>query len=245
MSEPSRTPLHDWHVRHGARMVDFAGWEMPIQFAGILEEHAAVRERAGLFDVSHMGEVRLRGVDALPTLQRLTVNDASLIGPGRAQYTAMTTPEGGMIDDLLVYCLGPEEYLLVVNAGTTAKDVAWIREHSEGDVQIEDESTRWAQLAIQGPKAQASLAPLVDVDLDGIAYYRFGGYRDRWSPGNRVAYRIHRRGWFRNLPSARASLGFRRRAARVWAAARCATHRTRSTRHAAARSPACCCTAPT
>ncbi len=155
-------------------MVDFAGWEMPIQFAGILEEHAAVRERAGLFDVSHMGEVRLRGVDALPTLQRLTVNDASLIGPGRAQYTAMTTPEGGMIDDLLVYCLGPEEYLLVVNAGTTAKDVAWIREHSEGDVQIEDESTRWAQLAIQGPKAQASLAPLVDVDLDGIAYYRFG-----------------------------------------------------------------------
>lgn len=174
MSELLKTPLHDWHVDHGARMVDFAGWHMPVQFAGVVEEHQAVRERAGLFDVSHMGEIRLRGADALDNVQRLTVNDASRLEIGRAQYTAMVNERGGIIDDLLVYRTGEEDYLLVVNAGTTPKDFAWIERHVSGDVELVDESSRWAQLALQGPAAERVLGRVLEgIDLASIRYYGF------------------------------------------------------------------------
>ena len=121
-----RTPLNQWHRDHGAKMVDFGGWDMPIQFSGILAEHEAVRQRAGLFDVSHMGEVRIQGNDALAFIQHLITNDASGLQLGQAQYTVMTNYDGGIIDDLLVYRLGDTDYLLVINAGTTAKDVSWL-----------------------------------------------------------------------------------------------------------------------
>lgn len=174
MSELLKTPLHDWHVEQGGRMVDFAGWRMPVQFAGVVDEHTAVRERAGLFDVSHMGEIRLRGADALANVQRLTVNDASKLEIGRAQYTAMVTEGGGIIDDLLVYRMDEEDYLLVVNAGTTPKDFAWIEQHVSGDVELANESAEWAQLALQGPASQEVLgAVLRDVDLASIRYYGF------------------------------------------------------------------------
>lgn len=154
-------------------MVDFAGWRMPVQYSGVIAEHAAVRERAGLFDVSHMGEIRLRGSDALANVQRLTVNDASLIEDGQAQYTAMVNEAGGIIDDLLVYRIAADEYLLVVNAGTTDKDHEWIVSHAEGDVTVVNESADWAQIAIQGPAAHTVLDQLVEEDLSAIGYYRF------------------------------------------------------------------------
>jgi aminomethyltransferase len=154
-------------------MVDFAGWRMPVQYSGVMAEHAAVRERAGLFDVSHMGEIRLRGSDALANVQRLTVNDASLIEDGQAQYTAMVNEAGGIIDDLLVYRIAADEYLLVVNAGTADKDHEWIVSHAEGDVTVVNESADWAQIAIQGPAAQTVLDQLVEEDLSAIGYYRF------------------------------------------------------------------------
>lgn len=154
-------------------MVDFAGWRMPVQYSGVMAEHAAVRERAGLFDVSHMGEIRLHGSDALANVQRLTVNDASVIEDGQAQYTAMVNEAGGIIDDLLVYRIAADEYLLVVNAGTTDKDHEWIVSHAEGDVTVVNESADWAQIAIQGPAAQTVLGQLVEEDLSAIGYYRF------------------------------------------------------------------------
>ena len=142
-------------------MVDFAGWHMPVQYSGLVDEHTAVRERAGLFDVSHMGEIRLRGADALANVQRLTVNDASTIVDGQAQYTAMVNEEGGIIDDLLVYRMGEEDYLLVVNAGTTTKDYEWIAAHVAGDVELTNESADWAQIALQGPQAEAVLGTVL------------------------------------------------------------------------------------
>jgi len=173
LSKLLETPLHDWHVARGGKMVDFAGWHMPVQYSGVVDEHTAVRQRAGLFDVSHMGEVRIGGADALTNVQRLTVNDASLLEVGQAHYTAMVTPEGGIVDDLLVYKFGPDEYLLVINAGTTPKDVAWMREHVSGDVTLRDESPNWAQLALQGPRAESILARVIADDLASIGYYRF------------------------------------------------------------------------
>ena len=154
-------------------MVDFAGWHMPVQYSGLMDEHTAVREAAGLFDVSHMGEIRLCGSDALANVQRLTVNDASTIEDGQAQYTAMVNEAGGIIDDLLVYRIAADEYLLVVNAGTTEKDYAWIASHAEGDVSVVNESADWAQVALQGPRAETVLSRLVADDLATIGYYRF------------------------------------------------------------------------
>jgi len=154
-------------------MVPFGGWDMPVQYAGVKAEHTAVRGAAGLFDVSHMGEVSVRGPGALDLVQRLTPNDASRLEAGRIQYSALTTEAGTFVDDILVYCRTPEHYLLVVNASNTAKDVAWIQERA-GDVDVRDESADWAQIAIQGPNATAIAAPLApDVDLQTIGYYRF------------------------------------------------------------------------
>ena len=170
-----RTPLNQWHREHGAKMVDFGGWDMPIQFAGILAEHEAVRLRAGLFDVSHMGEVRVRGDDALAFIQHLITNDAGGLEHGQAQYTVMTNGDGGVIDDLLVYRLADADYLLVINAATTPKDVAWIEEQAgsfAGSFEVRDESDEWAQLALQGPDAEAVLSRIVELDLASIRYYR-------------------------------------------------------------------------
>jgi len=175
MSDPKRTPLNQWHRDHGARMVDFGGWDMPIQFGGILAEHEAVRQRAGLFDVSHMGEVRVQGEDALPFIQQLITNDAGTLERGQAQYTVMVNDDGGVIDDLLVYRLDDADYLLVINAGTTPKDVAWIEARAAafgGALEVRNESDEWAQLAIQGPRAEAILSRLVSLDLASVGYYR-------------------------------------------------------------------------
>jgi aminomethyltransferase len=171
-----KTPLHAWHVEHGGRMVEFGGWHMPVQFAGIVSEHNAVRQRAGLFDVSHMGEIRVTGGDALAFVQKLVTNDMGNLEVGQARYTVMTNFEGGIIDDLLVYRLDEEDFLLVVNAATTPKDVAWVKEQAaqtDGDLEVEDQSSHWAQLAIQGPSSEAILAKVVPLDLSSIRYYRF------------------------------------------------------------------------
>jgi aminomethyltransferase len=155
-------------------MVEFAGWDMPVQYTGVIDEHMAVRTRAGLFDVSHMGEVEVKGEEALAYLQHVTCNDVSRLGPGRIQYSALTTPEGTFVDDLLVYKRGEADYLLVINAGNTPKDVDWLRYHAKGfDVRTEDVSDAWCQIALQGPRAQEILAPLTPAALPGIKYYAF------------------------------------------------------------------------
>ena len=174
-SDLKKTPLHSRHLSHSGKMVPFAGFEMPVQYpTGITAEHRAVREAAGLFDVSHMGEFEVRGPDALALVQKITVNDASAIEEWQAQYSAMTLPGGGIIDDLIIYGL-PDRYMLVVNASNREKDWAWVEEHARGmDVEIRDVSDETALLALQGPRARDILRPLaVSVDVDAIGYYRF------------------------------------------------------------------------
>ncbi len=175
MSPPLlETPLHAWHVARGARMVPFAGWSMPVQYpTGILAEHRATRAGVGLFDISHMGRVEIRGRDALALLQRTTTNDVARLGPGRAQYSLLCNGDGGTLDDLLVYRLA-DRYLAVVNAGTRERDLAWWREHATAgglDVQVEDRTFALAMLAVQGPGAQALVQPLVEADLGAVRYY--------------------------------------------------------------------------
>ena len=147
------TPLHSRHVALGARMMPFAGYDMPVQYAGIIEEHLAVRRTAGLFDVSHMGEVFVRGPQAFDFVQQLVSNDAARLYDGRAMYSVMCRPDGGIVDDLLVYRFGPEEYLLVINAANVEKDVAWMAEHNPVGASLENVSNGVALLAIQGPRA--------------------------------------------------------------------------------------------
>src|ERR1700747_1379657 len=144
-----KTPLHARHRASGARMVPFSGWDMPVEYAGIVSEHLAVRERAGLFDVSHMGEIEIAGKDALAAVQRISSNDASKLTVGQAQYSGLLTPQGTFVDDLLVYRLAQDHFLLVVNAGNIEKDYAWIAEHIKpaGDAIAVDASSRYALLA--------------------------------------------------------------------------------------------------
>jgi aminomethyltransferase len=168
-----RSPLHEVHVEAGARLVPFAGWEMPVQYEGVIEEHRAVRERAGLFDVSHMGEIRVSGTGAETFLQGVTPNDVSKLTPGRAHYSGLLTERGTYIDDLLVYRMAEDDFLVVVNAANREKDLAWLVEHASADVAISDESDRWALLALQGPRAVEILGGLTEVDLAAIRYYRF------------------------------------------------------------------------
>ena len=147
-------------------MIEFFGWQMPVEFRGLIEEHLAVRQKAGLFDVSHMGEIHVVGKDALSFVQFLTPNDASRLGPNQAQYTALTTPQGTFVDDLLVYCLNPEKFLLVVNAANTDKDYKWIVDHKGSfEVMIENASDQYSQLALQGPRAVDILQGLTDINL--------------------------------------------------------------------------------
>jgi aminomethyltransferase len=168
-----QTLLHDEHIRLGARMVDFAGWHMPVQYEGVIEEHLAVRKNVGLFDVSHMGEIFVRGPKALETLQWLTSNDVSKLEAGEAQYSLLLNPQGGMVDDIIVYCLAKNlNYLVCVNASNTEKDFAWMKENSKGAV-IEDESSLWSQIAIQGPHAVELVARCLGSDVKTIKYFQF------------------------------------------------------------------------
>lgn len=170
----ARTPLHAEHLALEGKMVPFAGFEMPVQYpTGITGEHRAVRTAAGLFDVSHMGEFELRGPDALALVQRVTINDASRIEVGQAQYSAMVDESGGIIDDLIIYRFD-DHWMLVVNASNREKDWNWIARHAEAlDVELTDRSDEIALLALQGPGARAILAGLTDTDLDAVGYYRF------------------------------------------------------------------------
>ena len=169
-----KTPLAETHVSHGARMVDFGGWLMPVQYKGLMEEHQAVRTKVGLFDVSHMGEARVTGEGSEAFLNYLTVNDVTAIEDGQAQYTVMVNDAGCVIDDLLIYRFSPQEYLLVINASTQEKDLAWIRKQAQGHpVTITNESDLTGQIAIQGPLAQEVLGTLVSFDLEELSYYRF------------------------------------------------------------------------
>src|SRR5213596_3368000 len=175
-SELRKTPLHARHCASDARMVSFGGWEMPVEYSGITAEHLAVRTRAGVFDVSHMGEIEIAGKDALAAVQRISSNDASNLAVGQAQYSGLLTPQGTFVDDLLVYRLGPAHFMLVVNAGNIAKDYAWMAEQIKGvgDAVAVDSSSRYALIAVQGPEALNVLQPLTGVDLAGMKYYWFG-----------------------------------------------------------------------
>lgn len=169
------TPLNEAHRRLGGRMVEFGGWDMPVQYpAGTVNEHVRTRTHAGLFDVSHMGEVDVRGPDAIAFVNRLTSNDVSALVDGQAQYTALTTPQGTVIDDLLVYRLAEDHLLLVVNAGTTGKDWEWIKSHhAEENVELRNASAEYCQLALQGPDAISILQQLTETNLEEIKYYHF------------------------------------------------------------------------
>ena len=175
-----RTRFHELHRALGGRMIEFFGWELPVEFKGIIEEHMAVRKSAGVFDVSHMGEIFVRGKDALAFVQHLTPNDAGRLAPYHIQYSALTTPQGTFVDDILVYCLGPEEYLLVVNAANTDKDYGWVTAHTaDFDVAVENASDRFSQLALQGPRAQEILQTLTDIELARLESF--------WAARGRVA----------------------------------------------------------
>jgi len=174
MATLKRTPLRDFHAAHGAKLVDFAGWEMPVQYRSILEEHKSVRRAAGLFDVSHMGEVDVQGPDALAFLNALVTNNVAKMYPGRVLYSPMCHPDGGVIDDLLVYMRGPGDYFLCINAGNIPTDLEWIHARAAGrNVKVKDLSESCSLLAVQGPKALEILQPLTSTDLGAIGYYHF------------------------------------------------------------------------
>src|SRR3989442_11996495 len=163
-----RTPLFEAHRALGARMVEFAGWEMPLCYRGATEEHRAVRDRCGLFDVSHMGEIELRGPGAAAVCQELTVNDVRRLRIGDGQYTLLCNERGGVLDDLIVFRLGPERYLLVVNAANTTADYTWIRALAGERAEVVDRSAELDLLALQGPEAELALRTLTALDLTGL-----------------------------------------------------------------------------
>ncbi len=168
----NRTPLYDAHRALGARMVDFAGWEMPVQYQGIIDEHTAVRTRAGLFDVSHMGEIELRGPGALDACQRATANDVRRLRDGTAQYSLLLDPRGGIVDDIIVHRLAAERLMICVNASNRAPDFAYLREHARG-ADVVDVSDATALLALQGPRATAILARCTALPLADIPRFAF------------------------------------------------------------------------
>jgi len=175
MSESlKKTPLNQLEKDLGGRMVDFGGWELPVQFSGILEEHEAVRTKVGIFDVSHMGELTVQGPQALELLQRATCNDVSKLLDGRAHYNGLLYPAAGFVDDIVVYRMAADDYFIVVNASNTEKDFAWLEQAAKGmDAEVKNVSADYAQLAVQGPEAERVLQPMIDVPLGDIRYYRF------------------------------------------------------------------------
>ncbi len=168
------TPLNGVERELGGKMVDFGGWDLPVQFTGILDEHDAVRNRVGLFDVSHMGEVTVKGPQALELLQSSTCNDVTKLEDGRAHYNGLLYPNGGFVDDILIYRYAADDYFVVVNASNTEKDYSWMAEKAKGlDVEVKNVSAEYAQLALQGPEAERLLQPMTQTDLSAIKYYRF------------------------------------------------------------------------
>jgi glycine cleavage system T protein (aminomethyltransferase) len=170
-----RTPLYDRHVALGARLVPFAGWEMPVQYQGVIPEHLAVRTDCGVFDVSHMGELEIEGPGARAFLQSMLSNDLGRIGPGQAQYTLLTNEQGGIVDDLIVYERDPERFLLIVNASNREADFSWLRDREPGEAEVRDVSDDYALLAVQGPRsierlglADAPAFTFADAEIDGI-----------------------------------------------------------------------------
>ena len=167
------TALSHKHIELGAKMVPFAGYNMPVQYEGVNLEHETVRNSVGVFDVSHMGEFILKGPNALNLIQKVSSNDASKLFPGRAQYSCLPNDQGGIVDDLLIYMLKEEEYLLVVNASNIEKDWNWIAKHNSYGVEMLNVSDDWSLLAVQGPKAKEVLQQLTEVNLDEVSYYHF------------------------------------------------------------------------
>ncbi len=177
-NELKRTPLYDRHVALGAKMVPFAGFDMPVQYSGILDEHHAVRERAGLFDVSHMGEVRVTGPNAFAFVQNLVSNDVAKLVDGKALYTVMCRPDGGIVDDLLVYRMAENDYMLVINASNIDGDVAWMRQNNEMGADLVDVSEQIGLLALQGPASFDLLKAATGYDASGLAFYTFAQPED-------------------------------------------------------------------
>jgi aminomethyltransferase len=167
------TALNAIHKKAGARMVEFAGYEMPVEYSGIKDEHMTVRNAVGVFDVSHMGEFWVKGSRALHLVKKVSSNDPSVLSPGQAQYTCFPNGKGGIVDDLLVYCFGDEQYLMVVNASNIQKDWDWINQQNEFGAELENVSDAVSQLAVQGPKATKTLQKLTEVNLQEIKFYSF------------------------------------------------------------------------
>ncbi len=205
MSSPSirRTPLYDRHVAAGGKLVEFAGWEMPVQYRGVIDEHRAVRTAAGLFDVSHMGQIRVAGPSAEAFVQHLTPNDVTKLAPGRAHYSALLSLEATFLDDLLVYRMAADEFILVVNASNAEFDFAWVASQPHDGLAVENVSDHYALIAIQGPKAVAILQPLTATPLGADPLLRLRARRGPGPSGDPVAHRLHRRGRLRALPRAR------------------------------------------
>ncbi|GKU81164.1 glycine cleavage system aminomethyltransferase GcvT [Niallia sp. NCCP-28] len=174
MTELKRTPLFPFYKQYGGKTIDFGGWDLPVQFSSIKEEHEAVRTKAGLFDVSHMGEIEVKGKESLSFLQKMLTNDVSKIKNGGAQYAAMCYENGGTVDDLLTYKLADDHYLLVVNASNIEKDFNWLKEHAEGEVELVDLSENFAQLALQGPLSGKVIQKInPNINLSSIGYFQF------------------------------------------------------------------------
>lgn len=168
-----KTPLYNVHIRLGGRMIDFGGWLLPVQYTGIVEEHLTVREKAGLFDVSHMGEITVEGPDAIKYIQRIVTNDISGLKDGQVAYSPMCYPNGGVVDDLLVYKFSDTKFLIIVNAANTDKDYEWMTENLSGNVSVENVSNDFALLALQGPESEAILQKLTETPLQEIKFYNF------------------------------------------------------------------------
>ncbi|GGA68266.1 glycine cleavage system aminomethyltransferase GcvT [Ornithinibacillus halotolerans] len=176
MSELKRTPIYSEYEKYGAKTIDFGGWDLPVQFSSIKEEHVATRTTAGLFDVSHMGEILVTGPKSLEYLQYVTTNDVSKLVPNKAQYAFMCYEDGGTVDDFLIYMLRENEYLLVVNAANTDKDFEWMiknNQYAAEEVTIQNVSANYAQVALQGPKAEEILQTMTETDLSAITFFRF------------------------------------------------------------------------
>ena len=168
-----KTPLNPVHRELGAKLVAFGGWEMPVEYSGLISEHMAVRSAAGLFDVSHMGELEVEGPGAAAFLQRVTSNDVAKLAEGQAQYTALPLPSGAPADDVILYRRGPERFLLVVNASNTEKDLCWLRQQSPTGCTVENRSDDYSLIALQGPRSESVLQGLTALDLPAIRYYHF------------------------------------------------------------------------
>jgi aminomethyltransferase len=166
-----KTPFYDKHIQANAKMIEFAGFIMPIQYKGMVSEHLAVRENIGLFDLSHMGEFEVSGTDALAFLEKTTTNDVSSLEPGKIQYSCMPNEKGGIVDDLLIYCIDKDSYFLVVNGANIEKDYKWLQYNLFGDVELKNISNDTALLAIQGPNAQKLLEKLTDYEIENMGYY--------------------------------------------------------------------------